>query len=216
MNMDISKAIEPKSDQINADSLLSGPRTIKIKNVSVVDGEQPISISFEGDQGKPWKPCKTAARCLAIVWGPDASKWIGKSCTIYNDPTVTWAGMAVGGIRVSHMEGLTSKRVLQLTKTRGQKGATTIEPLHITPPVEINVPAAQESAKNAAKGGKDSFTVWWNQNKDKREAVQTIMPEIQKIAAEADAAKSEPAGDEIPFEPNEEPEPEQSNENVDI
>lgn len=60
------------------------------------------------DDGKPWKPAKSALRVLAAIWGGNAAKWIGMSCTLYNDETVTWAGVAVGGIRVSHMEGLTN------------------------------------------------------------------------------------------------------------
>ena len=34
-NLDVTKAIQPKSDQINADSLVTGPQTIKIRDVKV-------------------------------------------------------------------------------------------------------------------------------------------------------------------------------------
>lgn len=127
--IDIRAAIAPKSDQLNADDLLTGPRTIRIRDVRVSEGEQPVSVFFDGDAGKPWKPSKTAMRCLAAVWGPNAAKWIGLSLTIFNDETVQWGGAAVGGIRVSAMEGLTQPRTLMLTRTRGKKTATTIEPL---------------------------------------------------------------------------------------
>lgn len=132
MTIDVTKAIEPKSDQLNADDLMTGPRTIKIREVKVAPGqEQPVWVYFEGDNNKPWKSCKTATRTLAAIWGADASKWIGLSCTLYCDPEVTWGGAKVGGIRVSHMEGLTSARTLMLTKTRGKKGATVIKPLEV-------------------------------------------------------------------------------------
>lgn len=127
--IDITKAIAPKSDQLNADDLLAGPRTIRIRDVQVSPGEQPVAVFFDNDEGRPWKPSKTAMRCLAKIWGADASKWIGMSCTIYNDESVTWGGAAVGGIRVSHMEGLSAPRTLQLTKTRGKKVGVTIQPL---------------------------------------------------------------------------------------
>lgn len=127
--IDITRAIAPKSDQLNADDLLAGPRTIRIRDVQVVGGEQPVSIFFDGDEGRPWKPSKTAMRCLAAVWGANAAKWIGMSCTIYNDESVTWGGAAVGGVRVSHMEGLSNPRTLMLTKTRGRKTGVTIQPL---------------------------------------------------------------------------------------
>ncbi len=135
MTMDVTKAIEPKSDQLNADDLMTGPRTIKIREVKVAPGqEQPVWVYFDGDNGKPWKSCKTATRTLAAIWGADASRWIGLSCTLYCDPDVTWGGAKVGGIRVSHMEGLSSARTLMLTKTRGKKGATVIKPLEVATP----------------------------------------------------------------------------------
>lgn len=127
--IDITSAIRPKSDQLNADDLLTGPRTIRIRDVQANGGEQPVSIFFDNDDSKPWKPAKSALRVLAAIWGGNAAKWIGMSCTIYNDESVTWAGVAVGGIRVSHMEGLSKPRTLMLTKTRGKKAGVTIQPL---------------------------------------------------------------------------------------
>lgn len=129
--IDITKAIAAKSDQLNADDLLTGPRTIRIRDVVNAGGDQPVHVYFDGDDGKPWKPAKSALRVLAAVWGANAAKWIGMSLTIYNDETVTWAGVAVGGIRVSHMEGLSKSRTLMLTKTRGKKAGVTIEPLNL-------------------------------------------------------------------------------------
>lgn len=199
---DVTKAIQAKSDQLNADDLVGGPITIKITDVDVTAGDQPIQISYEGDNGRPWRPCKTAARCLAAIWGSNAAQWVGMSCTIYNDPTVTWAGAAVGGVRVSHMEGLDKPRSLQLAKTRGKKGAVTIQPLQVstttpdTPPPDNT--AALQSARDAAKTGSEGFRAWWKENADKRAAANEIMDELKKTAADADAAL---AGDddEIPL-----------------
>jgi hypothetical protein len=129
--LNVTKAMSAKSDQLNADDLIAGPRVIRIRDVQDRGGEQPIWIFFDGDDNKPWKPSKTALRTLAAIWGEDAMKWVGMHCEIYNDEAVTWAGQAVGGIRVSKMEGLSSARVLKLTKTRGKKAAVTIEPLVI-------------------------------------------------------------------------------------
>ncbi|OOY22469.1 hypothetical protein BMI91_19500 [Thioclava sediminum] len=128
-DIDITRAIRAKSDQLNADDLLAGPMTIKIRDIQVVAGEQPVSVYFDGDDGKPWKPSKSALRVLAAIWGANAAKWLGMSCTLFNDESVTWAGVAVGGIRVSHMEGLSKPREIKLTKTRGKKVGVTIQPL---------------------------------------------------------------------------------------
>ena len=168
MTMDVTKAIEPKSDQLNADDLLTGPRTIRIRDVKVQAGqEQPVWIYFDGDNNKPWKSSKTGTRTLAAIWGADASKWVGLHCTIYCDPEVTWGGMKVGGIRVSHMEGLDAPRTLMLTKTRGKKGATVIKPLVLEKQTQFSdTPAVDRTALKAAvdKFAKDNTgkAEWWS------------------------------------------------------
>ena len=187
-NKDVSKAIQAKSDQLNADDLIGGAITIKVTDVDVAAGEQPISVHYEGDGGRPWKPCKTAARCLAAIWGANANQWVGMSCTIFNDPTVTWAGAAVGGIRVSHMEGLDKPRSLQLAKTRGKKGAVVIQPLHITPVETADPEPILQEARNSASKGREEFLKWWGANKDKHETAKPIMDELKEAAAKFDAA----------------------------
>jgi len=120
----------PKSDQLNADDLIAGAtRTIKITGVRVVSKDQPVSISYEGDKGKPYKPCVSMTRVMIMIWGDDGEKYIGQSMTLYNDESVTWAGKAVGGIRISHMTGIKEKRIMQLTATRGNKKPYSVEPL---------------------------------------------------------------------------------------
>lgn len=196
-DMDVTKAIQPKSDQLNADSLITGPRTIKIRDITVNStAEQPVWIYFEGDDNKPWKPCKTAMRCLATIWGSNAAQWVGMSCTIYNDPTVTWAGVAVGGVRVSHMEGLDKPRTLQLTKTRGKKGAVTIQPLTVAAPEPQDDGVLQE-ARDAAKKGSEDFRKWWTENKPKQAAAKSIIDELKELAAKAD--EQVPNDDEVPL-----------------
>lgn len=188
MNMDVTKAIEPKSDQLNADDLLTGPRTIRIRDVKINStNEQPVWIYFDGDNNKPWKSSKTSTRTLAAIWGADASKWIGLSCTIYCDPTVKWGGAAVGGIRVSHMEGLDKPKPLMLTRTRGQKAAVTIQPLvvskkpQLTPEPEPALNTATLDAEiEAAKAMSDKDKGDWWKTKTK--------PERDYITAKSKAA----------------------------
>lgn len=202
-DLDVTKAIQPKSDQLNADSLIVGPRTIRIRDVQInATAEQPIWIFFDGDDNKPWKPCKTAARCLASIWGSNAAQWIGMHCTLYNDPTVTWAGAAVGGIRVSHMEGLDKPRQLNLTKTRGKKGIVTIQPLFIdgADTNQVSAKDAQNAARKAASGGKDAFEAWWKENPPMRVHARAIMDELKDICAKADTPQiPEEYDDEIPM-----------------
>lgn len=132
-HVDMSAFIAPKSDQLNADDLISGPRTITVSGVSASPdaAEQPVSIHFEGDGGKPFKPCKSMRRVMVSVWGSDAQKYAGRSMTIYRDPDVTFGGMKVGGIRISHMTGLDEPKTLALTATRAKRKPFTVKPLTV-------------------------------------------------------------------------------------
>jgi hypothetical protein len=127
---DMRSVIIPKSDQINADNLLGGALTIKINRVEIRPGtEQPVSIYYDGDNNKPYKPCKSMARVMVTMWGADANEYIGRSMTLYCDPKVLWGGMAVGGIRISHMSDISEARTMALTATKGNKKPFTVKPL---------------------------------------------------------------------------------------
>ncbi len=134
MSVDMSNFITPKSDQLNADDLLAGPRTIRISGVRANEGsaEQPISISFDADNGKPYKPCKSMRRVMVYVWGANASAYIGRSMTVYCDPDVQFGGMKVGGIRISHMSHIDAPMTMALTATRARRAPFTVQPLVVT------------------------------------------------------------------------------------
>ena len=148
---DMREAIIPKSDQLNADDLIAGEMTIKITGVTVKGGqEQPVSISFEGDNGKPYKACKSMCRVMVAAWGPDSSKYVGRSMTLYRDPSVKWGGMAVGGIRISHMSHIDENMTMALTVTRANKKPYTVKVLskNAAPqshPVSSALPAADSA-----------------------------------------------------------------------
>jgi len=130
---DISTTTAPKSDQANYDDFIGGKTlTIKITKVSVVAGDQPVSIHYEGDNGKPYKPGKSMRRVLVHVWGKDGNAYIGRSMTLYGDPTVQFGGMAVGGIRISHMSHIDAPVTMALTATRAKRTPFTVKPLILT------------------------------------------------------------------------------------
>jgi len=129
---DMTATIAPKSDQMNADDLIAGPRTITVTRVTVNPGaEQPVDVFFEGDGGKPFRPGKSMRRVLVAVWGPDPSAYAGRSMTLFRDPEVTWGGMAVGGIRISHMSHMDGPMVLALTATKKARKPFRVEPLTV-------------------------------------------------------------------------------------
>jgi hypothetical protein len=133
----------PKSDQVNADDLLCGPRTITVTGVRANDGgpEQPVSIDFAGDDGKPYKPCKSMRRVMVHVWGADAKQYIGRSMTLYCDPGVQFGGMKVGGIRISHMSHIDKPQTMALTATRAKRAPFTVQPLQGPPDVAALIAA---------------------------------------------------------------------------
>ncbi len=129
--IDMKSTIVPKSDQTNSDDLITGPRTIKITKVSVVEKDQRCIINYENDKGKPYKPCVSMCRVLVMIWGDDGTNYVGQSLTLFLDKTVKWGGVEVGGIRISHMTGLNEKRVMQLTASKGKRKPFCVEPLQI-------------------------------------------------------------------------------------
>ena len=127
---DMRPTIIPKSDQLNADDLIGRDLTIRITGVDIKGGqEQPVSIHFEGDDGKPYKACKSMCRVMVSAWGADSKKYIGRSMTLYRDPKVKWGGMEVGGIRISHMSDIGDEMTMALTVTRANRKPFTVRPL---------------------------------------------------------------------------------------
>ena len=124
---EVRASIVPKSDQLNADDLLLGPITVTITKVRRGDKEQPIVVEVEGHQ--PYKPCKTMRRILIAAFSDDPKHWVGQQMTLYCDPDVMWAGVKVGGIRISHLSGLDEPRTFMLTKSRGKRSEVTIHPI---------------------------------------------------------------------------------------
>lgn len=129
--IDMTTTVVPKSDQLNSDDLQASPRTIKITKVAAdtSSAEQPIAIYFEGDNGKPYKPCKSMRRVMIHCWGKDGTKYTGRSMTLYRDPKVQFGGLAVGGIRISHMTDIDGEQTMALTATRASRKPFTVKPL---------------------------------------------------------------------------------------
>lgn len=197
---DMSPFIAAKSDQLNADDLVGGPRTIRITSISGNENDaQPVNINFDGDLGKPYRPCKSMRRVLAFVWGTDGNQYVGQSLTLYRDPSVTWGGAKVGGIRISHMSGIDKARDLMLTAARGSKRQYTVKPLvsNAQSGKGISAEQAERLARNAAARGKEAFVAWYNseEGKEVRDAQSAIlgplMPDLERITMEADQKQNE-------------------------
>lgn len=126
---DLRYTIVPKSDQLNAEQLMAGDMTITVTDVRIGSDDQPVVIHYEGEDGRPFKPCKTCRKVLIFAWGEDGRKWVGKSMTLFNDPSVKFGGMSVGGIRISHLSDIQRELTVSLTATKGKKTPHTIKVL---------------------------------------------------------------------------------------
>jgi hypothetical protein len=198
--MNMADVIVPKSDQINADDLIGRDMTITIRDVQIRGGqEQPVSIFFEGSD-KAFRPCKSMSRVLVAIWGADARQYIGRSLTLYRDPTVKWGGMEVGGIRISHMSDMEKPHTMALTATKGARKPYTVKPL-------TNVPAARTDKVadgvrtliariNSVDGGNLANVIDDPAVVKQRAWLATNRPEL---AAEVDTAIAAKQPDDEPF-----------------
>jgi hypothetical protein len=190
---DMSSVISPKSDQMNADDLIAGPVTIRVTGVDIRPGqEQPVAIRYDGDQGKPYKPCKSMCRIMVAAWGADAKRYVGRSMTLYRDPAVKWGGMEVGGIRISHMSDLDRTFVMALTATKGARKPYSVNPLDMTsaakapPPSQSLTPVKDRLiAKITSFDAVTELAAWWNDPK----VTYAVNALSQADRSEVDAAR---------------------------
>lgn len=199
--IDMAQFIVPRSDQLNADDLLAGPRTITITGVkaSPDSAEQPISIHFQGDDGKPFKPCKSMRRVMVHVWGSDGNAFIGKSMTLYRDEKVAFGGIQVGGIRISHMSHIDREVTMALTATRAKRSPYTVRPL---PGARGQARGASEPRQDGPQGeGEQTQGPTLSQRADSYEArlrsapgtvkLKSLRAAAEKLRGELDAADPE-------------------------
>lgn len=146
---DVSKTVAPKTDQLNFDDFIGDAKmTVKVTKVSLLAGEQPIAINYEGDNGKPFKPCKSMRRVLVQLWGGNGEDYIGRSMTLFGDPTVKFGGANVGGIRISHLSHISEPVTLALTASKAVRKPYVVRPLEAARDVPASTPAqhADDSA----------------------------------------------------------------------
>jgi hypothetical protein len=68
---DVTGVLRPQERPINAEDLLAGPMDVTITKVYPGPKGQGAEVEIALKECKPWRPCKTMLRLLAIVWGKD-------------------------------------------------------------------------------------------------------------------------------------------------
>ena len=157
----ISFACEAKSDQLNAVDIMGVEPVIRIREVRVAQGEQPVWVFFDGDNNRPWKPSKGMLRIMMAAWGVESDEWVGKRVKLYFEPTVTWAGEQVGGIRIRALSSIKADGMLvALTLNRKKRVALRVEllPEDTLPPYpEEKFLSALPAMQKAMEDGKMSL-----------------------------------------------------------
>jgi hypothetical protein len=169
----MTDSIAPKSDQLDAVDLLSGPRTFTIEKVSEHNAEQPFNFHL-AEFPRVWRPGKSMRRVIVAAWGPKPDKYIGQRVTLYCDGSVQFGGEVVGGSRISHMSGIDKPLRVPLLVKRGKSALFTVQPL---PDAPKPAPTAQASISS------------W---REQAEAAKGNVPELQRIYAEAELAAAAP------------------------
>jgi hypothetical protein len=180
--MDLTESIAPKSDQINAEDLLTGPRTFTIERVSAGSDEQPVDVHLVELPGRPYRPSKSMRRVMVAAWGAEASAYAGRRLTLYRDAEVTFGRDKVGGIKISHLSHIEKRMALALTVTRGKRAPHVVEPLP-----DVAPPAPEPTAEQVvACTDRDELKGWWRASGPERRA------QIQERVADLDAAPAYP------------------------
>lgn len=144
--MDLSETLAPKSDQLDYEDLIAGPRTFTIKGVRRGNAEQPVQIDLE-EFDRPWRPGKTMRRLLVAVWGADSAEYVGRQVTLYGDPTVRFGGIAVGGTRIKAVSHIDKPITVMLMVSRGKRQEYVVQPIQgATPETPLPEPLSDDVA----------------------------------------------------------------------
>lgn len=180
--MNLAETIIPKSDQLNADDLISGPITAMVTEVKLAkrdNGEEAFDLHYEGDNGKPYKPCKSMRRIIIAMWGVKGD-FVGKSMTLYRDDSVKFGGIAVGGIRISHMSHIERDMTLALTVSRASRKPYLVRRLEVAVSASDVAPLA---AIKAAKTLDELAGIW--------KSLTTAEKSLPTVIAAKDTRKDE-------------------------
>lgn len=165
MDLDMTESLAPKSDQLDAIDLVSGPRTFTIEKVTRHNVEQPFNFHL-AEFDRVWRPGKSMRRVIAAAWGVDASKYAGQRVTLFCDPSVQFGNDVTGGTRISHMTGIDKPLKVPLLVKRGKSALFTVQPLKeapkpaTTPAPIIPQQVIAETQRALAEGKRDEYAAY--------------------------------------------------------
>ncbi|WP_170228539.1 hypothetical protein [Nesterenkonia populi] len=140
---------------------MAGPVTVTISEVTRGNAEQPVNVHLHEFPGRPFKPSKSMRRVMAQAWGTDGEQYTNRILTLYRDPTVKFAGEAIGGIRISEISHIDKPLKVALTVTRGKRQMVTVKPISTKPQEQtISAEAWGDLQKIAADQEVENLPAW--------------------------------------------------------
>ena len=163
--MNLTESIAPKSDQWNADDLISGPVTVTIKSITKGSNEQPVNVHLVETPTRAYRPSKSMRRVMVVAWDKESDIYAGRRLTLFLNPEIKYAGVKVGGIEIAAMSHIDKPLTLMITRSKGRRESFTVEPLADATPVATN-PNAELLAEIGAladktPGGRKSVAADW-------------------------------------------------------
>lgn len=147
--MDLTKALAPKSDQIDAADLIGSPPQVFTiisvsENGSELADQQPVNIRLE-ETKKLYRPSKGMLRVLADNWGKEVAAWAGRKVELYGEPEVYFGREKRGGTRISRLSHIKSPKTTLVNPRGGKDAYWTVKPL----PADTPAPPAIDAATQA-------------------------------------------------------------------
>lgn len=155
--MDLTESIAPRSDQLNADDLISGPVTVTIQDVVKGNAEQPVDVRLVEFPGRAYRPSKSMRRVMVMAWGADSSAYKGRRLKLHRNPEITFGRDKVGGIEISALSGLDKPLTVALTATRGKRKNFTVQPLPDAPTQDTQPSRDWNAEADKLKGNTDAL-----------------------------------------------------------
>ena len=178
--MDLTESIAPRSDQINADDLISGPVTVTVQEVVQGTAEQPVDVRLVEFPGRAYRPSKSMRRVMVMAWGTEASTYAGRRITLFRNPEITFGRDKVGGIEISALSHIEKPLTVALTATRGKRKNFTVGPLAAPAPARDFLAEAE-----LAGGDEGSLRALWLAAQQAG-AAQEVLDKIRSMATPAD------------------------------
>ncbi len=170
--MDLTQSIQARSDQVNADDLITGPITYTIREVIGGKAEQPFDFLLV-ETDRAYRPSKTMRRVIVNAWGPKTENYAGKSLTLFREPTIKFGGKPVGGIRISHMSHIDEPKELWAQTTRGTREKFVVKPLDQTPAPTTQLDVETERAIS------DLLAEWTGADPERKAAIQVEVTRLR-------------------------------------